>query len=132
MKPIDHLFSQVNSIIRSFRGNILVFSDREGAQAKDRLTSAFSSLTAPIIGKSAANDLCLYCLNKLEGQNPETLEKLGFIAAFLIGEYDDENMKLDTDDWTEIKETLDDVSGEINLDTLTELLGDLLDRGVLD
>jgi hypothetical protein len=131
MKPIDHLFSQIDSVTRSFRGNTLVFSDREGQQSKDRLIHAFSSLTSPVIGKNAAGDICCYCFDKIEGQALENLQKLGFIAAFLIGEYDNETMKLDADDWNEIKETLDEVSGEINLDTLTELLGNLLDRGVL-
>jgi hypothetical protein len=131
MKPIDHFFSQIDSVTRSFRGNSLAFSDREGQQLQERLISAFLSLTAPVVGKDAANDMCLYCLEKLEGEKPETLQKLGFIAAFLLGEYDDETMKLDDDDWIEIKETLNDVSGEINLDILTELLGALLDRGVL-
>jgi hypothetical protein len=88
-------------------------------------------LTAPVIGKDAANDLCVYCFEKLEGQNAENLQKLGFIAAFLLGEYDDASMNLDTDDWNEIKETLNDISGDINLDTLTELLGGLLNRGFL-
>jgi hypothetical protein len=131
MKPIDHLFSQIDSVVRSFRGAVLVFSDREGQQTKDRLINAFSSLTAPIVGKTAAGDLCLYCLEKIEGQSLENLQKLGFIAAFLIGEFDDDTMNLEYDDWNEIKETLNDVSGEINLDTLTELLGDLLDRNIL-
>jgi hypothetical protein len=132
MKPIDHFFSQIDSVIRSFRGNNLIFTDREGQQSQDRLMQAFSSLTAPVIGKAATNDICLYCINKLEGEKPETLQKLSFIAAFLLGEYDDKSMNLDTDDWNEIKETLNDVSGEINLDTLTELLGDLLNRGKLE
>jgi hypothetical protein len=131
MKPIDHFFSQIDVVVRSFRGNNLIFSDREGQQSQDRLMNAFSSLTAPVIGKTAADDICLYCLNKLEGENPESLQKLGFIAAFLLGEYDENSMNLDSSDWNEIKDTLNDVSGEINLDTLTELLGDLLNRGVL-
>jgi hypothetical protein len=131
MTPIDHLFSQIDSAIRSFRGNPLAFSDREGQQVKDRLMNAFLNLTANVVGKNAASDLSLYCIDQLEGKNPETLQKLGFIAAFLIGEYDDATMQLNADDWNEIKETLEDVSGEINIDTLTELLADLLNRGVL-
>jgi hypothetical protein len=131
MKPIDHFFSQIDSAIRSFRGNVLVFSDRENQQTQERLINAFTGLTAPIIGKDSANDLGLYCFNKIEGEMPENLQKIGFIAAFLLREFDNDSMKLDTDDWNEIKETLNDISGEINLDTLTELLGDLLDRGAL-
>ncbi len=131
MRPIDHLFSQIDSVIRSFRGNVLDFSDKEGQQSKDRLMNVFSGLTAPIIGKTAASDMCFYCFDRLEGRHPEGLQKLGFIAAFLIGEYDDKTMELDAGDWSEIKETLEDISGEINMDTLTELLGELLNRGVL-
>lgn len=132
MKPIDHFFSQIDAVVRSFRGNLLAFGDNEGQQVQERLRNAFSSLTAPVIGESAARDLCLYCFDTLEDQNPENLQKLGYIAAFLLDEYDNTTMKLGTADWHEIKETLNDVSGEINLNTLTKLLGALLDRGVLD
>ncbi len=132
MKPIDHFFSQIDSLVRSFRSEALTFQGDDERQLKDRLAASFLSLTAPIIGKTAAGDLCLYCFDKLEGKKPEALEKLGFIAAFLTGEYDDNTMRLDAEDWDEIKETLNDASGEMNMDMLTELLGELLNRGVLD
>ncbi len=132
MRPIDHFFSQIDSAARVFQGKNITFLDREGQQTRDRLINAFSGLAAPVLGKNAASDLCLYCLDRVEGEKPETLQKLGYMAAFLTGEYDDNTMKLDEDDWNEIRETLEDVSGEIDLNTLTELLADLLDRGILD
>lgn len=131
MRPIDHFFSQIDSASRLFRGGELDFRVAGGQEARDRLMSGFTGLTAPILGKPAASDLCMYCLDSLEGKKPESLQKLGYMAAFFLGEFDDAVMRLDADDWNEIRETLEDVSDEINLDTLTELMADLLERKVL-
>jgi hypothetical protein len=38
-------------------------------------------------------------------------------------------MSLADDDWEDIRETLEEVAGEMNMDTLTALMGDLLSRG---
>ena len=54
------------------------------------------------------------------------------MAAFFLGEYDSPSMPLDQADWQEIRGTLEDVSGEMDLNILTALMGELLSRGVLD
>ncbi|GHV31858.1 hypothetical protein AGMMS4952_21250 [Spirochaetia bacterium] len=111
MRPIDHFFSKLDS------------ADRKG------LEQEFSRLVAPVIGAAAAADLC----NRI----PDT-KKLGAMVAFFLGEYDEQSMPLERtvllerDDWYTIKETLEDVSGEIDINTLTSLMGELLSRGILD
>jgi hypothetical protein len=88
----------------------------------------FSALASPVIGQEAAEDL--FCRSQ-ERHGAEVPQKLGAIAAFLLGEYDDP-MGLEKDDWEDLRETLEEVSGEINLDTLTTLMGELLSRGKLN
>ncbi|AEF85456.1 hypothetical protein TREPR_0760 [Treponema primitia ZAS-2] len=122
MQPIDHFFSKI--IALEYSGG--------GAEGRNRLRQDFSRLVAPVLGASGAEDLWVRTLELIAGQGPEALRKLGSMAAFFIGDYDEETMALDKEDWQEIRETLEDVSGEINIDTLTELMGDLLSRGVLD
>ncbi|GHV75166.1 hypothetical protein AGMMS49940_24680 [Spirochaetia bacterium] len=41
-------------------------------------------------------------------------------------------MPLEGDDWETIRNTLEDVSGEMDINTLTALMGELLSRGILD
>ncbi|MDR1238612.1 MAG: hypothetical protein LBK27_00700, partial [Treponema sp.] len=53
----------------------------------------------------------------------------GSLAAFFLGEFDGASMNLEDDEWEDIRETLEEVSGAMNLNTLTLLMGDLLSRG---
>ncbi|MDR1249597.1 MAG: hypothetical protein LBK63_09870 [Treponema sp.] len=95
-----------------------------------RFERDFGDLVAPVLGAAAAADLCHRTLARAV---PDTaLRKLGFMAAFFLGDYDEETMLLEKDDWDEIRGTLEDVSGEIDLITLTALMGELLSRGALD
>ncbi|GHU90474.1 hypothetical protein FACS189476_10590 [Spirochaetia bacterium] len=122
MRPVDHFLSQLDKLERGSAAAL--------AAGEDRLVRDFVSLCAPVIGASAAEDLCRSILDRLRGVTPPPLQKIGFIAAFLLGEFDD-SMKLDQDDWEDIRETLEDISGEMNLETLTALMGELLSRGKL-
>ncbi|GHV45905.1 hypothetical protein AGMMS49546_32910 [Spirochaetia bacterium] len=122
MRPVDHFLSQLDKLERS--GQAL------DAAGGDRLVREFVSLCAAVIGAAAAEDLCRSILERLRGSAKPALQRLGFAAAFLLGEFDD-SMNLDQGDWEDIRETLEDVSGEMNLDTLTALMGELLSRGVL-
>jgi hypothetical protein len=78
----------------------------------------------------AAADLYNRTLNRVPGG--AGLQKLGAMAAFFLGDYDEETMPLDKEDWEEIRGTLEDVSEEIDIKTLTGLMGELLSRGALD
>ncbi|GHT55953.1 hypothetical protein FACS1894109_03600 [Spirochaetia bacterium] len=122
MRPVDHFLSQLDKLERGSAAAL--------AAGEDRLVRDFVSLCAPVIGAPAAEDLCRSILDRLRKVTPPPLQKIGFTAAFLLGEFDD-TMNLDQDDWEDIKETLEDISGEMNMDTLTALMGELLSRGKL-
>ncbi|MDR2029288.1 MAG: hypothetical protein LBP93_07105 [Treponema sp.] len=126
MRPIDHFFSQLAQAERARQSPELAL-ERETA---DRLIHEFSQLVRGVIGEPAAEDLCFRTLERIRGKKPELLQKLGNIAAFFLGEYDD-TLALDEEDWTAIQETLEDASEEMNIDTLTTLMGELLTVGKL-
>jgi hypothetical protein len=127
VRPIDHFFSKLASLESSLR------SPAAGLPPKDRsrLEQDFSHLIAPVLGAAAAADLGHRTLDRIAAA-PLALRTLGAMAAFFLGEYDGETMPLNHDDWQEIRETLEDVSGEMDINTLTALMGELLSRGILD
>jgi hypothetical protein len=126
MRPLDRFFSQLAQLEQAQKSPEIAL-EREAA---DHLIREFSRLLTPIIGGPASEDLCFRTLERNRGKNPAVLQKLGNIAAFFLGEYED-TMKLDEEDWIEIQETLQDVSEEIDIDTLTGLMGELLSVGEL-
>ena len=126
MRPLDRFFSQLAQLEQTQKFPEIVLEREAG----DHLIREFSHLLTPIIGGPASEDLCFRTLQRSRGKNPEVLQKLGNIAAFFLGEYEDA-MKLDEEDWIEIQETLQDVSEEMDIDTLTGLMGDLLSVGKL-
>jgi hypothetical protein len=99
-----------------------VILNRETA---DHLILEFSRLLTPVIGGPVSEDLCFRTLERIRGKAPEALQRVGNIAAFFLGEYND-TLKLEEEDWIEIQETLEDASEEMNIDTLTALMGKLL------
>ncbi|AEF80603.1 hypothetical protein [Leadbettera azotonutricia] len=120
MQPIDHFNSRLaksESSVRSGQGL--------GKKDADFLEGEFVSLIAPILGKGEAGDLFRRTLERCQGSS---LVKIGAVAAFLLGEKGDDSV-LDAGDWEDIKETLEDLAGEMDLDTLTTLMGELLVRG---
>jgi hypothetical protein len=123
MRPIDHFLSQADRLALSLKPG-----EVPGEESKSRLLFEFSSLVSPVTGREAAEDL--FC-RSLERHGPGALQKLGAMAAFLLGEYDD-SMDLEKEDWEDLRETLEEVSEEIDLNTLTSLMGDLLSRGKLN
>jgi hypothetical protein len=124
MRPIERFFSQLEKWEQSLQSQDLAPQDR------DRIIRDFANLAGPIIGVPAAEDICFRTLDRLSGEKSGDLKKIGAMAAFFLGEYDG-FPELETEDWEDIRETLEDVSGDITLDTLTELMGDLLSRGRL-
>jgi hypothetical protein len=123
MRPIDHFFSRLTRLESSLRPG----SGLEPAAAA-RLAGDFTALVGPVIGAAAAEELFVRARERLErrGGFPAGL---GSLAAFFLGEFDGASMSLEDEDWEDIRETLEEVSGEMNLDTLTALMGDLLARG---
>jgi hypothetical protein len=121
MRPVERFLSLIDRMEQT-RGN---------EEAENRLVREFVSLAAPVIGAAAAEDLAAAALERLKTRPFRGYRKLGFIAAFLLGDFDGASMELDDDDWEDIRETLEDASGEMNLETLTSLMGELLSRGKL-
>jgi hypothetical protein len=93
------------------------------------LSRDFAALTGPVIGGPTAADIFDRTRERIQAAKTASLRRLGALAAFFLGEFDDTAMELETEDWEDIRETLEDISGEINLDTLTSLMGELLSRG---
>jgi hypothetical protein len=125
MRPIDRFFSLLTSLEKTG-------PEKGGLNAGDKTHTAreFSRLLTPIFGSSAtAEDLFYHTLERTGNQKNIFLPKIGAMAAFFLGEYDDSNMALGDDDWREIRETLEDVSEEIDIKILTDLMGELLNRG---
>jgi hypothetical protein len=123
MRTIDRFFSQLERL-----GLSLKPGESPGEQTFSRLCSEFSSLVSPVIGRQAASDLFY---RTLERAGPDTApQKLGALAAFFLGEFEDLQV-LDDEDLEDLQKTIKDVSGEINLHTLTTLMGELLARGKL-
>jgi hypothetical protein len=102
-----------------------------GSRDAAHLEREFSRLVAPVIGGAQAEDLFYRTMDGIPRKKGGSVQKLGYIAAFFLGEFDDESMTLEADDWQEIKETIEDASEEINLVTLTSLMDALLSRGLL-
>jgi hypothetical protein len=97
-------------------------------QAASRLRAEFSSRVAPVIGRGAAENLFYRTLERC-GPGPAP-QKLGAMEAFFAEKFED-TQSLDEEDLEDIRQTLEEVSGEIDLNTLTVLMGELLARGQL-
>lgn len=122
MSPADRFLSKLTARVKS---------PGDGAEESGWIGREFCRLTAPVIGNAAAEDICCRTLERLRGQNPESLLKLGYIAAFFWDEYEESSMPLGIEDWREIQETVEDASEVIDINTLTRLMDNLLARGLL-
>jgi hypothetical protein len=108
--------------------------ERGGPGTEETLARGFRELAAPVIGGDGARDLYGALLGILRekagtGGRPAYL-KLGYALAFLLGEFDD-SMELDAEEWEEIRGALEDAAGDMDLNVLTALMGELLFRGKL-
>jgi hypothetical protein len=124
MKESDHFLSRL----------IALESSGPDRSAGESLAREFSRLLSPVIGAAPAEALFARSFDRLGGRAPKAggLRRLGYMAAFFLGEYDDPSMPLMAEDWREIRETLEEASGDIPLNLLTTLMGELLSRGKLD
>jgi hypothetical protein len=124
MRPVEHFLSQLDRLERGGGGN---------PAAEAQAVRGFTDLAAPVIGREGARDLCNALLG-LSRENPGpggvSYLKLGYAAAFLLGEFDD-SMELGGGEWEEIRFALEEAAGEMDMTTLTSLMGELLERGRL-
>jgi hypothetical protein len=124
MRPIDHFLSTLEKL-----ANSLTPGTGLDKQNIEHLSGEFTALVGPVIGADAADDLFTRALDRIGARG--IVKKAGALAAFFLGEFDDDTMSLGKNDWEDVQETLEEVSGEMDMDTLTELMQDLLSRGVL-
>jgi hypothetical protein len=121
----DNFFSNLASLEKSLGSAPLNLDSGD----EERLCRDFSLLLAPVIG--AADRLFYRTMERIRGKKPETLRTLGALAAFFLGEDGEPSAALHDDDWRDIQTTLEDASGEMDLDTLTLLMGKLVSKGKL-
>jgi hypothetical protein len=88
-------------------------------------------LVGPLIGKDAAADIFGRMRERLAAAGEQSVQKFGALAAFFLGEYDNGTIDLEEEDWEDIRETLEELSGEMDLQTLSILMQELLSRGKL-
>lgn len=118
MRPSDHFFTELDRIAK-----------RADSSEAER---AFVRLTAPVIGEDAAAELFRHWVDRYGSGETPAFEPLGYLAAFIIGEYDDGTMTLDADDWAAVRDVISAEAESMNLDELTRLMGELVARGALD
>jgi hypothetical protein len=121
MRPIDRFMSQLDK-------SPVPLHD---AERLNRLGRDLVSLIAPAIGIGPAEDFSSRLLDRIKTNTTGSLRKIGYMAAFFLGEYDDASMPLEAEDWQEIKEIIEDASEEIDIAALTILMNGLLSRGLL-
>jgi hypothetical protein len=142
MLTADHFLSQLAAI-----------ASRAAADIPDNkwIAAEFIRLVSPSIGRvPAANLAFTYLFEKRPSPDvseavpvvpavpaadsedkARRLLKLGYIVAFFLGQYDDDSMDLEKEDWQNIRSILEEASDEINIDTLTIHMGNLLEHGAL-
>ncbi|MDR2376490.1 MAG: hypothetical protein LBD96_08645 [Treponema sp.] len=122
MRAVEYFLSQLDKMER---GGL-------EANAEETAIRGFTDLVAPVTGRDSARELCSALLEVLRekpgpGGRPSYV-KLAYAAAFLLGEFDD-SMELGAGEWEEIRNTLEDAACDMDLKTLTALMGELLERG---
>jgi hypothetical protein len=131
MDPIDHFLSRLSSLENSLRAGAGNRGNPAEQFSADWLSSEFFRFTVPVIGTTASEDIYYRTLERICRLPPEGVMKLGYMAAFFLGKYNDASMNLEEEDWWEIRHTVEDASEVINIDTLTGLMNNLLSRGLL-
>jgi hypothetical protein len=124
MRPADHFLSLLSRHSPGQGG----FSRK--SSEFDYLKREFSSLVGPVLGRRRAEEFFERAGERIERDGGSPL-RLGAAAAFFLQEFDDRDMKLKEEDWEDIRETLNEASEEIDLEVLTKLMADLMERGKL-
>ncbi|WP_041396263.1 hypothetical protein [Gracilinema caldarium] len=125
MRPVEHFLSELN---KRFQNHELL---EEGLET-DRLFISFSSLVTPVLGLQGSEELFKYWKDTYAHQMVPDYLKLGFLAAFIVHEFDETTMDLAREDYEELRETLASVAEDVHIDTLTQLMSELVSRGYLD
>lgn len=125
MRPVERFLSDLNKRLQNK-------SRLEEGLDTDRLFLSFSSLVTPVLGLEGSEELFQYWKDSYTHQSVPEYLSLGYMAAFVLNEYDDATMSLSPQDYEEIRETLSSVADNVHIDTLTTLMAELVSRGFLD
>jgi hypothetical protein len=128
MSPIDHFFSQLDRLEQSLKPGEI-----PGKKDSDYLERDFASLVGPVLGAQEAAEIFRRTQDRMAAVPGQKfpLGKFGALAAFFLGQFNNDSMALSDDDWDDVQETLKELSGEMNIDTLTALMQDLINLGKL-
>jgi len=127
MREADHFYSVLEGIKKRSRvGNGM--RDSGGDEAK----RAFDRLVQPVVGEVVAADLFGWWSEKYGAGETPAYDRLGHIASFVLGDFDDAVMELDADDWSAIRDALAGEAEDLDLDILARLMTELVSRGALD
>jgi hypothetical protein len=124
MRPVEHFLSELN---KRFQNKEIL----EDGIETDRLFIDFSSLVTPVLGLQGSEELFKYWKDTYAGQPVPDYLRLGYIAAFILNEFDDQHMQLSSEDFEELRETITSIADEIHIDVLTTLMSELVSRGFL-
>lgn len=119
MRASDHFYSELDGLARRNETD-LDFAER-----------SFVRLTAPVVGEVASGELFRWWAERHAAALPYAWTKLGHLAAFVLGDYDDSSMDLDSADWSAIRDIVSAEAEVMNLDELTRLMAELVSRGAL-
>ncbi len=119
MRASDHFYSELDGISR--RG------ETDTAYAE----RSFLKLTIPVLGETASEEIFRWWAERYGAEQPFLWEKLGHFAAFVLGEYDDQTMDLDSEDWAAARDIISAEAEELAMDELTRLMSDLVSHGAL-
>lgn len=125
MRPVEHFLSDLN---KRFQNNELL---EEGFET-DRLFISFSNLVTPVLGLQGAEELFKYWKDTYAQKRVPDYLRLGFLAAFIVHEFDETTMDLAREDYEELRETISSVAEDVHIDTLMLLMSELVSRGYLD
>ncbi len=121
MRPADHLYSELESLKSRSNSPMFRFAD----EAKH----LFSRTIKPFVGDVVTEELFAWWLTRHDGKRDPIA--LGHIASFILEGYD-ETQDLDLDDWRSIKDVFSAEAETIDLQILSRVMADLVERGALD
>lgn len=124
MRDVDRFLTELDALGHSGTKTV-------DQQLASRLCDSFCRLTVPVVGAEAAEGLFRHWADSYGAKKEPEYLPLGYLAAFLLREYDGKSMPLDRRDFEEMRDVLSEAAKEIDMDILTELMSELVSRGLL-
>jgi hypothetical protein len=123
MHDIDHFYSELDSLAKRYHTDTDLLLKNASFQ--------FTKLVSPIVGSIVCEDIINWWSEQYGRTETPQLEPLGAFAAFFCGEFDAERMKLSTDDLEALREAINAEAVNIDIETLTRLMNDLVELGAI-